>query len=92
MKGIGIQREDVAGRLVGSQAVLGFDLVNHKPIEATEVSFHEAAIDVNWLLELLGDYGSSRERPDQRARNNAVDGGASEALRWSKGLSVGRCV
>jgi hypothetical protein len=92
VKGIGIRREDVAGRLVGSQAVLGFDLLNHKAIEAAEVSFQKATVDVDRLLELLGNYGSGRDRPDQRARNNAVDGDARETLRRCMGLSDARCV
>jgi hypothetical protein len=84
--------QDVAGRLIGSQAVPCFDLVNHKPIEATEVSLHESAINVYRLLKLLCNYGSRRDRPDQRARNTAVDGDASEALRCCMGLSDARCV
>ena len=92
VKGIGVWREDVAGRLVGCQAVLSLDLVDYSSTEATEVPFHEAAIDMNRFLKLFRNYSGCRKGADERARNNAVDWRANEALRCRLGLSDARCV
>jgi hypothetical protein len=92
VKGIGVWRKDVAGRLVRPQAVLSLDLVNYASTEATEVPFHEAAIDMDRLLKLLCYDSGCRERADERARNNAVDWRAKEALRCCPGLGDARCV
>src|SRR5215467_6841384 len=92
VKGIGVWRQNVARRLVGSQAVLALDLVNHASTEATEVPFHEAAIDMDRLLKLFRYDSGCRERADERARNNAVDWRANETLRCRVGLGDARCV
>src|SRR5215472_8659808 len=92
VKGIGVWRKDVAGRLVGPQAVLSLDLVNYASTEATEVPFHEAAIDMDRLLKLFRYDSGCRERADERARNNAVDWRAKEALRCCPCLGDARCV
>ena len=47
---------------------------------------------MDWLLELFSNYGGRRERPDQRARYNAVDGDANEVFRCFMGLGDTRCV
>jgi hypothetical protein len=92
LKGIGVWRKDVARRFVRPQAVQSFDLVNYASTEATEVPFHEAPIDMDRLLELFRYDSGCRERADERARNNAVDWRAKEALRCCPGLGDARCV
>ena len=92
VKGIGVWRKDVAGRLVGSQTVLSLDLVNYASTEATEVPFHEAGIDMDRLLKPFCHDSGCCERADERARNNAVDWRANETLRCRLGLGDARCV
>src|SRR5262245_11817284 len=92
VKGIGVWRQNVARRLVGSQAVLALDLVNHASTEATEVPFHEAALDMDRLLKFFRYNSGCRERADERARNNAADRRANEALRCGLGLGDIGCV
>jgi hypothetical protein len=92
VEGIGISREDTAGRLVRSQAVSRFDLVPHKSIEASEVPFNEAAINVDRPSKLLGNDRGRCERSDQRARDNNVDEDTSKAFRGRVGLSDPSCI
>ena len=67
VKGISVRGEDVAGGLVGSQAVARFDLADNEPIEASEVPFHQPALDLDRLAEPVGDDGGRRNRSDQRS-------------------------
>ena len=86
VKGISVRGEDVAGGLVGSQAVTRFDLANNEPIEASEVPFHQPALDLDRLAEPFGDDGGRRNRSDQWAHHNPVNRNLGEALRRRMGL------
>ena len=92
VEGIGISREDIAAGLVRSQAVSRFDLIAHKSIEASEVPFNEAAVNVGRLSKLLGNDRGRCERSDQRTRDNDVDDDTSKAFRGRVGLSDSRCI
>jgi hypothetical protein len=81
------QGEDVAGGLVGSQAMERFDLANNEPIEASEVPFQEPALDLDRLAEPFANNGGRRNRSDQRAHHNPVNRNLGEALRRRMRLS-----
>jgi hypothetical protein len=92
VEGIGVGREDIAARLVRSQAVSRFDLIEHKSIEASEVPFNEAAINVDRLPQLLGNDRGRCERSVQWARDDNVDEDTSKAFRGRVGLSDPSCI